>query len=1463
LQGTFTSDLGQFCWYTSDSEGDRIQPAQTKIFQFNATADTDDSCRNWTIETKDTGNNWLAKAVVVAVDAQPPVTEKEFIGPQKEENGVEWIDGVTTIVLNPTDPEPHPSGVKATYWRNTLVPDNFCSNPQEFCKPLPPPQNQTVTVTFNATNDTYVKEDDNTTNFGSADKMFVTSEDTAPSKNRRALVRFNLSSIPSGAVIQSATLKLFMNNAPGSSRTHQVHRVTADWEEKDPGGVTWNTQPSVDGLSSSNITGTTNNVYVRWNVTADVQGFVNGSFPNYGWRIKDSVENESPKKEAEYRTREWSNASQRPMLEIVYTLSSGSPFNLYTGPIQKNEESCHMLEFYSVDNMNNTEQVRTNCFFVDKTPPTWNKEVGEPKQTCEGSECNWFVSPQTDITFTCTDQQPHPSGDEELCFFVSFDDPQNPDLTSKYCSYYGGTIGQDGFCCVAVGNGNLGPLCGGGPCDYKQFVFNFQESSFHDLKSYCKDAVDKKSETDIELFKVDATPPVITKTIVGPHIGDCNPADTNSSDGECIINGATTIHVEATDPEPHPAGGVQCIYNYTVDGVGGQASKDPLIPPFDLQFPEESTHLLTITCSDALGNEAVDREIFLVDKRPPVTTKTFIGPNKTNETGVEWIDVVTLVNLTAVDPQPHPSGANLTFYQNQLLQGESACQMPDLYCNPESLGLKVTVTPECINAVQTGCAQYEIGSEAWLACITSTLQEVCAIDITGWTPYTGPFNKSEESCHALAFFSIDNIGNLEGWDPETGSWEPNVNCFFVDDTPPSLTKVVGEPKLACENNPACEWLISQQTPIHLSCKDQEPHPVDHEVLFWRDYLINESAPGFSNSTDGAATIYKQEDSIHVLEAYCADALGNAGPVDREIFAVDTQPPVITKTIVGPHIGDCNPADTNSSDGECIINGATTIHVEATDPEPHPAGGVQCIYNYTVDGVGGQASKDPLIPPFDLQFPEESTHLLTITCRDGLGNTVSDVEIFKVDKTPPVTSKEYEGPQFSPDQNVHDSVNDFISTETDIKLSANDKDGPHDSGVNATYWRITLVGDTYCNGINEEINDTLDCNNAQGSGSWNLYSNPFQISQQSCHLIEYYSVDNVDKTETPKRQCAFVDNTAPLPNKTVGQISEIWDGKDANFYNISDKCWATENGIECWKVTTLTPITLDCNDQQPHPVDHENVYFNVNLDGDDVTEKYCDEFNGQMQQNGFCLVSEEAPITFYFREETEHNLQFYCADALGNTGPIDEEKFKVEGTMFNITINKKWNLISTPFVLLNDSMHAVFDPVGDKVKSVWTYDPTNATCGTAWCIFTPDGVPNDNLNSMLPGSGYWVLANNSTVLVIGGSLFSPIITPPDKTVLKGWNLIGYYGLAKDESFDPIDPLVYDGPNLTGDGRQAKCALGTLVGWQTLSTYWEPDNPDVWKFLNFTHTMNPGAGYWLFTNENENQLYTFSTTCPSLP
>ncbi len=76
---------------------------------------------------------------------------------------------------------------------------------------------------------------------------------------------------------------------------------------------------------------------------------------------------------------------------------------------------------------------------------------------------NWWATPGTDVTFTCTDQEPHPSEDEEICFKVSYDLDVDGDITEEYCEEYEGSLVdafEEDFCCIPVDGNN-------------QFVFNF------------------------------------------------------------------------------------------------------------------------------------------------------------------------------------------------------------------------------------------------------------------------------------------------------------------------------------------------------------------------------------------------------------------------------------------------------------------------------------------------------------------------------------------------------------------------------------------------------------------------------------------------------------------------------------------------------------------------------------------------------------------------------------------------------------------------------------------------------------------------------------------------------------------------------------------------------------------------------------------------------------------------------
>jgi hypothetical protein len=58
-------------------------------------------------------------------------------------------------------------------------------------------------------------------------------------------------------------------------------------------------------------------VTLSWDVTADVQAFVDGTADN-GWRINDQTEGSATARTGQFRSAEYGTVSQRPILEVSY-----------------------------------------------------------------------------------------------------------------------------------------------------------------------------------------------------------------------------------------------------------------------------------------------------------------------------------------------------------------------------------------------------------------------------------------------------------------------------------------------------------------------------------------------------------------------------------------------------------------------------------------------------------------------------------------------------------------------------------------------------------------------------------------------------------------------------------------------------------------------------------------------------------------------------------------------------------------------------------------------------------------------------------------------------------------------------------------------------------------------------------------------------------------------------------------
>jgi hypothetical protein len=399
-----------------------------------------------------------------------------------------------------------------------------------------------------------------------------------------------------------------------------------------------------------------------------------------------------------------------------------------------------------------------------------------------------------------------------------------------------------------------------------------------------------------------------------------------------------------------------------------------------------------------------------------------------------------------------------------------------------------------------------------------------------------------------------------------------------------------------------------------------------------------------------------------------------------------------------------------------------------------------------------------------------------------------------------------------------------------------------------YYKATPAPDAYC---------LTACSAWEPKSTyWSAYEQPFGLAQESCYVIEYYSsFEGVNSSLL--WDCVFVDKTSPqltiVMDDAIQDMSEINRELGSNFYPelALDNSFCDISPQHCVDITMNTSVLLSCEDTATYASGVDTLCFAVDFDGDDITSAYCDAYGGEITAQGCCIAAEPS-VKLYFGEESWHKLTTTCVDNV-NKSSSTTRYLKVEGFDFEIILNKKWNLISFPYRLINDSLDAVFAGLEDSVAGVWTYH------NGSWFGYEPGGVAN-NLDVAKPGWGYWVLALQEDVLRVRGSMFNSLLVPPQKEIFKGWNLVGYYGVAgattgQNGLAGYYEPLF--------QGKTVGCALQSLAASvfhhpsSSILSYWELFNPDAWIEFSLEDRMDPGAGYWVFAYDDG--LYVPSTIC----
>lgn len=218
------------------------------------------------------------------------------------------------------------------------------------CTPNPCPPPGTTTATLIADHDNTLYQDAGGVLSNGSGTRFIVSKGTG-NLLRRGVVHFDLSGIPAGATIQSATLTMYNVEGATNSANVTVHRANASWGEgasvatgseetgapAAAGDATW-----VHRFSPSTTWTTAGGDYVAtesallavgaagsysWSTAAllaDVVAWHAGPGTNFGWVVRGK-ETGAANAVKRFETRESSDSSHRPRLVITYNAAPPVP----------------------------------------------------------------------------------------------------------------------------------------------------------------------------------------------------------------------------------------------------------------------------------------------------------------------------------------------------------------------------------------------------------------------------------------------------------------------------------------------------------------------------------------------------------------------------------------------------------------------------------------------------------------------------------------------------------------------------------------------------------------------------------------------------------------------------------------------------------------------------------------------------------------------------------------------------------------------------------------------------------------------------------------------------------------------------------------------------------------------------------------------------------------------------------
>jgi hypothetical protein len=173
-----------------------------------------------------------------------------------------------------------------------------------------------LSVSLSNLGDTLVTLFNPDANFGSQGYLITLDHYNEP---WRSYLRFNLSSLPDGAIIDSATLSLYAYQIPFPSPTVLIyHDFGNTWVES---VLTWNNQayPTGINLTAEDTKTVSYTGWWNWSIKNMIENSTQNGYGNISILMK-TPETYGGYREANFYSREYSDSTKRPNLTITYTL---------------------------------------------------------------------------------------------------------------------------------------------------------------------------------------------------------------------------------------------------------------------------------------------------------------------------------------------------------------------------------------------------------------------------------------------------------------------------------------------------------------------------------------------------------------------------------------------------------------------------------------------------------------------------------------------------------------------------------------------------------------------------------------------------------------------------------------------------------------------------------------------------------------------------------------------------------------------------------------------------------------------------------------------------------------------------------------------------------------------------------------------------------------------------------------